>query len=512
MENRDPSTPHLPDLPILILTLLTISLLLTLPLLLLRTPTSSAPQVGRATGLSSLFSHYNSGLHWLSSSSSLIAEGMSRHGAHGKPFKIRSYSRWITFLTSPSQLLEARQLPLSVLSYRETADEALQTEYTLCRGLMKSAWHMKPIQRDLTAKLARAMHEVQEEAAAAWAESADVGAGAGAGWTRVGAHRAMVDVVSRATNRVLVGAELCRSGEYMAAATALATRVVATAGRLEMLPVVVRPWAARWMLWGDARLETFLRHTGPIFAERRRRQGTWGEGEKPDDAFQWILEAAPAGASFRHMAFTLVFLNLASIHTTAGTLTQVLFDLCVHPHYQPLLCEEAEEALKDGLSSSALGRMKRLDSVIRETLRMSPTNVAVTIRKVLAAHTFSDGTRVGRGSWVAEPVVHANGSRGCYDRPEVYDGFRFVDMAGGRNQCASTSVEFLSWGHGASACPGRFFAVAEMKIVLAYILCNYEIRFQPGVVERPKSSTIGIFQVPDASVELELRRRKGRDE
>lgn len=502
MESLQPSTSHPPDLSTLLITLFLLTLLLTLPLLLLP-PTSTAPQVGRATGLLSLLSHYSSGQYWLSSSASLVAEGISLHGAHGRPFKIRSYPRWISFLTSPALLSEARRLPLSVLSYRETADEALQTEYTLCRGLMKRAWHMKPIQRDLPAKLARAMHEVHEEAVAAWDERA----GAGTGWVKVNAHRALVDVVSRATNRVLVGVELCRDAEFMAATTALATGIVAMAGRLDMLPGVVRPVAAWWMRWGDKRLEAFLKYTNPIFAERRRRQGTWGVGEKPDDAFQWILEAAPKGASFRDMAFTLLFLNMASIHTTAGTLTQVLFNLCMHPHYQPLLREEAEEALKDGLSGSALGRMKRLDSVIRETLRMSPTNVAVTIRKVITSHTFSDGTRVGRGSWVAEPVVHANSSGACYDRPDVYDGFRFVDAAGGRNQCASTSVEFLSWGHGASACPGRFFAVAEMKIVLAYILCNYEIRFQPGMVERPKSSTIGIFQVPDTSVELELRKR-----
>ncbi|RPB12725.1 cytochrome P450 [Morchella conica CCBAS932] len=475
MESLHPSTSHLPDLSTLLLTLLLISLIILLFHLL--PPTTTAPQVGRATGLFSFFSHYSSGQHWLSFSAALIASGISLHGAHGRPFKIRSYPRWITFLTSPALLSEARRLPLSILSYRETADEALQTEHTLCRGLMKRAWHMKPIQRDLPAKLARAMHEVHEEAVAAWGESTGV---AGGGWVKMNPHRALVNVVSRATNRVLVGAELCRDAEFMAATTALATGIIATAGRLEMLPGFVRPVAAWWMRWGDRRLGAFLKYTDPIFAERRRRQGTWGMGEKPDDAFQWILEAAPKGASLRDMAFILIFLNLASIHTTAGTLTQVLFDLCVHPHYQPLLREEAEEALKDGLSGSALGRMKRLDSVIRETLRMSPTNVAVTPRKVITSHTFSDGTRVGRGSWVAEPVMHANRSGACYDRPDVYDGFRFVDMAGGRNQCVSTSVEFLSWGHGASACPGRFFAVAEMKIVLAIYSATMRLASSQG--------------------------------
>ena len=54
--------------------------------------------------------------------------------------------------------------------------------------------------------------------------------------------------------------------------------------------------------------------------------------------------------------------------------------------------------------------------------------------------------------------------------------------------------------------PGRFFVAHELKMILAYLLQNYEIKPLP---EKPKSMWFGGNIIPPVQVRIEVRRRKG---
>lgn len=42
----------------------------------------------------------------------------------------------------------------------------------------------------------------------------------------------------------------------------------------------------------------------------------------------------------------------------------------------------------------------------------------------------------------------------------------------------------LTWGYGRHACPGRFLANNELKMILAHALINYDWKLPDGVTER----------------------------
>lgn len=67
---------------------------------------------------------------------------------------------------------------------------------------------------------------------------------------------------------------------------------------------------------------------------------------------------------------------------------------------------------------------------------------------------------------------------------------------------------FLGFGYGKHACPGRFFALNEMKIFVAYMLLNYDVEY---LKERPQRSNMLWLKLP-ANTSVRIRRKMSRCE
>lgn len=69
----------------------------------------------------------------------------------------------------------------------------------------------------------------------------------------------------------------------------------------------------------------------------------------------------------------------------------------------------------------------------------------------------------------------------------------------------TTQPSFLSFGHGRHACPGRFFAAQEMKLMLAYMVRFYDVE---RLEKRPPNWQILGLSVPDERPVIKVRRRE----
>ena len=79
-------------------------------------------------------------------------------------------------------------------------------------------------------------------------------------------------------------------------------------------------------------------------------------------------------------------------------------------------------------------------------------------------------------------------------------------------QSVTTSPYQLNFGHGPHACPGRFFAVYQIKVILAHLLRYYDMRL-PSVdgkpPTRPKNMiTQKMGNNPSNTATVEVRKRK----
>lgn len=140
--------------------------------------------------------------------------------------------------------------------------------------------------------------------------------------------------------------------------------------------------------------------------------------------------------------------------------------------------------------------------------------------------TLSDGTHIPSGITIAFANYTIHQDPTFYpDHPNVWDGFRFsapreqtssssekadlTKVLEQKNQnLTATGGDFLSFGHGRHACPGRFFASQEMKLMLAHIVMNYDVRVKGGV--RPENVANSGSSVPSGEAEIMVRLRGER--
>lgn len=99
--------------------------------------------------------------------------------------------------------------------------------------------------------------------------------------------------------------------------------------------------------------------------------------------------------------------------------------------------------------------------------------------------------------------------------PDTFDPYRFMKIqkeTGRQWIITTTSPNILTFGHGRHACPGRYLAAQEMKLMMAYLVMKYDMKL-PGsegskTPQRPGNLWIGNNSMPDPRVKVLLRRRR----
>lgn len=164
-------------------------------------------------------------------------------------------------------------------------------------------------------------------------------------------------------------------------------------------------------------------------------------------------------------------------------------------------------------TSESLDALHRLDSALRESMRLSDGVVTGLFRDVVAGGIdIGNGLRVGPGVRMAFPTQNIHLDPDNYDEPRHYDAFRFSrpfegvakTADGERELVTTTTVSFLPFGLGRHACPGRWFAAQLMKQALAFMILNYEVELVGKPMERRSFLNM---MVPPGKTQIRIRRR-----
>ena len=317
------------------------------------------------------------------------------------------------------------------------------------------------------------------------------------------------------------------------------------AGILRQLPLALRPIVAKvvalpnqYYIKKTAQyLEPEIRHRLAELEKKNNDPEKKATDKEPNDFLQWSIhyaqdKLAPSELSPWIIAGRLLALNFAAIHTSTFTITNMIFDLIsTDPSldYIGQLRKEAEDILAEDegvWTKKGLSKMYKIDSALRESLRVRSFLSAGLVRQVTAKEgiTTPDGVYCPYGSSVGIAARGIHNDESIYPDAMKFNPFRYVnardailadektgkfaekDMIKKANySVVSTSADYQPFGHGRHACPGRFFAANELKLLLAYMVINYDIELQE---KRPEGRWVGQVSLPPMQAKIRVRRRK----
>ncbi|KPM43563.1 hypothetical protein AK830_g2998 [Neonectria ditissima] len=433
----------------------------------------------------------------------------------------------------PAKLLgELKGLPEDVLSATEAVADALQSKYTKFspghNGDLLALLVRTKLTQNLTRVIPRMKKELEFILGSEFPTCED--------WTPIKWQPFSVRVIARLSGHAFVGSSISRDEKWMDTTVNFAIHVFTACVKLQFFPEWARPVGQHFVseirqIHKDIKIAKEM--LKPIIEERIRDLETPTGEEAPDDMIQWLIDALPEEekGDLTTQAELQLILAAASIHTTNNLLCECLSDLATYPEFQDELREEAYQILEvEGgwARKESMAKLKKMDSFMREvqrlrgniskskqtsTICLNTNRLLVSfIRKVMKPISLSDGTQLPAGTKVIAPQAGISLDERYFPDPERFDALRFYNMrqesteASNRWQFTSLNDTNINFGAGKHACPGRFFAGNEVKLVLAHMLINYDIRLKAGE-QRPKGMAVVMTKAPSPDMELEFRRR-----
>ncbi|KAF8964604.1 hypothetical protein BGZ46_000752 [Entomortierella lignicola] len=263
-------------------------------------------------------------------------------------------------------------------------------------------------------------------------------------------------------------------------------------------------------------IQVMVNAATPVVLERRRQETEAIENGieyvRPLDVLQRLLDNFDkyGFVDLEDVCGHLLILVLASVHTTSDSSSNLCYYLAAFPEYlEPLYQEQQgvldqiqkerqlsrQEKLDSGevateqdfegseldpkndrdLSADAVKRLVYMDSFVREVFRYRTERLAM-LHSARKNVTLSNGMVIPKGRQVIVNVrsIHQSHDRQGED-PTEFRPWRFV---GKSKSATKVSNDFLSFGMGRHACPGRFLAIQEIKTIGALLVSRYKIEIQ----------------------------------
>jgi cytochrome P450 len=236
-----------------------------------------------------------------------------------------------------------------------------------------------------------------------------------------------------------------------------------------------------------------------LFEEIRRRRAA------PDDGRTDILSMLVAARDEAGQPMTeqelrdeLMTLLLAGHETTATALAWAVYHVLRHPDVLVRLRRELDEVIGDeALTDAHLPKLRYLDAVVKETLRLTP--VIPMVGRKLRTPMRICGYDMPAGTVLVPSSYLTHRRPDVWSDPERFDPTRFVDAK-------ADPYAFYPFGGGTRRCIGAAFAMFEAKIVLAEVLRLCELELEPGYVATIAARAVTF--APKGGVRVRVRDRR----
>ncbi|KAH7068213.1 ent-kaurene oxidase [Paraphoma chrysanthemicola] len=333
-------------------------------------------------------------------------------------------------------------------------------------------------------------------------------------WTEVDINATLLNIVAIVSGSVFVGTNICRDPAYLDCTCNYALDL----GNATRAVRQIRPWLRPLLAprlpevkHSIERQRQAVRILTPEVQRRIEAQKNDPDWHAPDDMLQWFINRLKK-SSVEELADLVLITIFAALHTTTMTTTSILHTIAATPQYHEELRQEIRTvtAEHDGIMTmKALQQMQKLDSYMKEVTRFWPSSAITFQRVVTKDFTLSNGQRIPKGANIEVPSLAVHMDDAYWPNAADFDPFRHYrarnageGSSHAANQFVSTTDTSLNFGYGSHACPGRFFAANEIKMIFARLLLEYNIKMPDGRTERYDQLHHGQENFPDPSKKL----------
>ncbi|RBQ72049.1 hypothetical protein FVER14953_09850 [Fusarium verticillioides] len=391
----------------------------------------------------------------------------------------------VKLVIPPSFLDELKSHP--ALSFKVSIDNDMQIEYTHFGGPAEYVIHA--IKANLTGSLY---------------------------WTPVKVHDKVLYLIATNNARVFQGTTASLDEEWLAASTGYVLACFDCIRALKQWHPYLRPFVYRFIPERAAIKDQWAKGRKRVMASMRERQEKGGNLEDPPTMLDHLSNGRNEHIRDDVELQLLHQMTLIAVGTvtTFSSTTQAIYDLVAHPEYIPILREEVESVPRDengNFTKESTVAMDKLDSFLKESQRFNSPDLTTFQRAAIADMTLPDGTFVPKGTKLEINTCSIHKDHELYENPEDFDGLRFHKWRKepGKEKkymYSSSGTDDLSWGFGRHACPGRYLSAINIKLIMAELLMNYEIKLPDGV-SRPENIEFEVLCSPEPDFEILFKDR-----
>ncbi|XP_054840678.1 cytochrome P450 7B1 isoform X2 [Eublepharis macularius] len=215
----------------------------------------------------------------------------------------------------------------------------------------------------------------------------------------------------------------------------------------------------------------------------------------------------------------------ASVGNTIPATFWAVYYLLRHPEALAVVRDEIDHLLQSTgqerrpgcnirLTREQLDSLVYLESAINESLRMCSVSMNIRIAQEDFIFKLEGNQEVSlrKGDWVAiyPPVLHMDPE--VYEDPKEYKVDRYVENGKKRTtfqkQGKKLKYFLMPFGSGSSKCPGRFFAVNEMKLFVILLLVYFDVEIREEKQIGVEKNRLGLgIALPDSDISFSYKLR-----
>ncbi|KAJ4031833.1 hypothetical protein NW761_013023 [Fusarium oxysporum] len=414
----------------------------------------------------------------------------------------------VKLVIPPSFLDELKSHP--ALSFKVSIDNDMQIEYTHFGGPAEYVIHA--IKANLTGSLSAftpLLHRMVQK------NMPDI-LGRYKDWTPAKVHDRVLRLIATNNARVFQGTAASLDEEWLEASTGYVLACFDCIRALKQWHPWLRPLVYRFIPERAAIKDQWTKGRKRVMASMRERQEKGGNLEDPPTMLDHLSNGRNehiADDVELQLLHQMTLIAVGTVTTFSST-TQAIYDLVAHPEYIPILREEFESVPRDpngNFTKDSTVAMDKLDSFLKESQRFNSPDLTTFQRAAIADMKLPDGTFVPKGTKLEINTCSIHKDHKLYENPEQFDGLRFHKWrkAPGKEKrymYSSSGTDDLSWGFGRHACPGRYLSAINIKLIMAELLMNYDIKLPDGV-SRPKNIEFEVLCSPEPDFEILLKDR-----